>query len=135
MIIDEEYIEHVGVKGMKWGFRKGSNETGVNPVVGAKMDINSRRIYRRQQRLDKTGYPVSAALGRAFMGQERQKRLQKQKISSLRAQNKRLLSGKLTTMDKLGTYGQLPFSALGMPLPIRGPSLGGVIVSRTPRVL
>lgn len=132
-----DYLEHVGVKGMKWGFRKGKKKTGVNRFYGAKMDINNRRIYRRQHRIDKTGYAASAALGRAFyMSKDRQLDHQKQTISKLKAQNKRVSTGKATTMDKIGTYAGIPISMLiGFPAPMRGPSLSGVLVSRAPKSL
>jgi len=141
----DEYFEHHGVIGMKWGFRKGKDKTGVNRIVGAKIDINNRRMYRTKNRMNGTGYAASAALGRAFLGgKERQLRMQKTKIKELTAYNKRLKTGKMTVKDKLGTYGQITINSILLPLafgpfapaiPMRGPSVIGAFVQRTPKPL
>ena len=136
----DAYFEHHGKKGMKWGIRKGKAETGVNRAIGAKIDINNRRIYRTKNRINGTGYKASEALGRAFMGgKERQLRLQKAKVNELTKYNSRLKQGKLTTMDVLGTYGTIPIKVLvggiAAPLvPVRGGTLG-LVVTRTPKPL
>lgn len=134
----DTYFEHRGVKGMKWGIRKGKAETGVNRAIGAKIDINNRRMYRTKSRMNGTGYKASEALGRVFLGgKERQLSLQKTKVKELTKYNTRLKQGKLTTMDVLGTYGTIPIKFLiggiAAPLiPVRGGTLG-LVVTRTPK--
>jgi len=132
----DEYFEHFGVVGMKWGIRKGKAKTGVNRFVGAKMDINKRRIYRTQNRMNGTGYKASEALGRVFLGgKERQLRLQKAKIKDLTRDNVVLKKGVLSANKTLGVYGNITFRALGMPIPMRGPRLTGLVLQRTPKPL
>ncbi len=134
----DDWFEHAGVRGMKWGVRK--PRKGTNVVTDAKIDINERRIYRTQHRQKGDAYRGSAAVGKVFLGAERQKRMQNTKMSKLKAQNKRLQRNKLTGMDKWGTYGSVTIKTLllqglwpGPLSPMRGPSAVGLLVSRKPK--
>lgn len=136
----DAYFEHHGKIGMKWGIRKGKAKTGTNRAVAAKIDINNRRIYRTQNRINGTGYKTSEALGRVFLGgKERQLRLQKTKVKDLKQYNQRLKTGKIGTMNVLGTYGTVPIKLLvggllAPVIPVRGGTLG-LVVTRTPKPL
>lgn len=114
----DEYFEHHGVKGMKWGFRKSKKTTGVSRPRGALIDINKRQINNIALAKSGEKYQFSVALGRKLVGAETQKRNWKTMTSNLKAQNKRLKSGKLVVGDRLDMWGKV--------------SLASLYVSRTP---
>ena len=100
----DDFLMHYGVMGMHWGIRKGKGTTGVSRARGAKIDMNKRLINRVQVAQSGRKYRASMALGRAFLGAEQQRANQNRTISNLRAQNRRLQSGKVTVTDRLDVF-------------------------------
>lgn len=111
--LDDDLLMHFGIKGMKWGFRKGSSKTGVSRARGALIDRNERYIWRTQKALkgkqgngllrDRAGRKLDhIVLGKTFTD-----RLYKVNIKEMRDQNARLKSGKATLRDKLAVYGHV----------------------------
>lgn len=102
--LDEDLLMHYGIKGMKWGVRRGSSKTGVSRARGAQIDRNARHIKRTEDvlkgkglRRDKIAYKFDSL----FLGKDTTKALYKVSIRDMQQQNSRLKSGKATVRDKL----------------------------------
>lgn len=97
-------LEHYGIRGMKWGVRRGSSRTGVSRARGAAIDRNDRAIRRIQDSQKGKGpirFRIERKLNQIAMGESATKRLENLTIAELRDQNARLKSGKATVRDKL----------------------------------
>lgn len=103
----DEFLEHYGVKGMKWGLRRGGLKSRIK---GARLDQNQRR----------TAIATRAANGKStleerivnkptkiLLGKEGYTRFAKNEVENLGAQKKRIETGKKTVMDVLETYNTL----------------------------
>jgi hypothetical protein len=104
---DEELLIHYGIKGMKWGLRKGSAKTGISRSRGALIDRNDRQIRRiRDARRGKGRLldRLELKLDQLALGKERSKISMEYKIKDMKAQNARLKSGKATVNDKLEIF-------------------------------
>lgn len=102
--LSDELLAHYGIKGMKWGRRRGSSVTGVSRFRGALMDRNAREISRvskaskGQGRLvDRASYKARSAI----LGKRAAENYTKYRLKDLKDQNSRLKSGKTTVQDKL----------------------------------
>lgn len=113
MIIDEkpdlgeDLIVHYGIRGMKWGKRKGSSKTGVSRARGAMIDRNDRQIHTMRQmmrgksgKINNLAYKLEVKLA----GEKETKRHMQTRIANLQDQNARLKTGKATFMDKLEIF-------------------------------
>lgn len=100
----DAYFEHHGVKGQKWGLRKGKSATGYSRRRGAVIDRNKKVIGKIQKAQSGEKYKITAAVGRLFVGKEQQKINWNHSIKSLGAQNKRLASGKVHATDRMAVY-------------------------------
>lgn len=98
-----EELKHYGVKGMKWGIRRGKKKTGLSRFEGATVDRNNRWIAR---------YEKGAAKG--IMARSKAVR-----ADYMRAQNERIKTGQRTADDIMQIYG--------------GTSLAGLVISRAPK--
>lgn len=94
-------LAHAGVKGMKWGVRKSKKETGVSRYGGAKIDQNERLISVVKTAQSGKGYKASAAIGRALIGEKKQRANWEKSIKKLGAQNDRIRRGEATVRDRL----------------------------------
>ena len=86
----EDFIAHFGVKGMKWGVRRGSLGSRL---TGSLSEKNSHRINKSSTKLSRA---KSIGKGETFVNRQRAK-----KISTLTDQNKRIAAGKATAKDIL----------------------------------
>lgn len=97
-------LEHYGIRGMKWGVRRGSSKTGMSRARSAAVDRNDRAIRRIQDSQKGKGplrFRIERKLNQIAIGESATKRLEKLTIAELRDQNVRLKSGKATVRDKL----------------------------------
>lgn len=102
--LDENLLMHYGIKGMKWGFRRGSSKTGVSRARGGQIDRNDRHIKRMQNVVKGKGLlrdRVEYKLSTIAVGKKTTDRLYKVSIKDMQEQNHRLKSGKATVRDKL----------------------------------
>ena len=82
--IDEEYLEHYGVKGMKWGVRKGDKNRASNPQGSGDATAAQKQKRRKTAMIaGGVGAAVAIAAGSAYVG--RQTGIRSAKISSLNA--------------------------------------------------
>lgn len=119
MIIDEKvYLEHFGVKGMKWGVRRQRREARLR-------DIASGRSGAAGKATAFTGYiggptvprlgPIDLIKGRGIRGAAYRKSLREA------ARSKRFKTGKAKTSDYLVRYGTLRPSDF---IPVRTSNIG-----------
>jgi hypothetical protein len=116
MDYDEALLIHYGIRGMKWGHRKGKAETGISRARGARVDKNDRHIQLlkdMRNSLGKKGVSggkvanrlntnVINGLNRMTMGKTLTKKYYDVKIDKMQAHNARLKSGKLLVRDRIG---------------------------------
>lgn len=124
----DTYFEHRGVKGMKWGIRKGKSVEGVNRFVGQRRDGNDLVVYKTKQKQKYVSLPAdspkkkdieavwraSAKTGQIFLTDKFQKKTWDKRVSRLSAENARLTKGKLTARDYLMVYGAIGVSAISL---------------------
>lgn len=106
--LDNDLLMHFGIKGMKWGVRRGSSKTGVSRARGALIDRNQRHIKRTKDLLAGKGLlrdRVEYRMSRISVGKSMTDRLMKVGIKEMNDQNHRLKSGKVTFHDKLAVFG------------------------------
>lgn len=104
----EEALTHVGVRGMHWGVRKGSDTTGVSRTRGALLDSNqrdsailTRGLTGTRTNREKRIVKVAQVL---MLGKKRQEKMFNKNapinLNKMREQNARLTSGKLKLKDR-----------------------------------
>lgn len=101
----EDFLEHYGTKGMKWGVRKGKRSTGISRTRSAQIDRNQHTINVIKDARSGKKFKRSAALGKKLIGEQKQKENWSKLTKDLKDQNKRILSGKETVADKIAIYG------------------------------
>lgn len=116
--LNEELLMHYGIRGMKWGFRKGKSVTGVSRTRGMMLDRNARDTKMFKDASAGKGHRLpraSVAVGRKLLGKERYDRQLKKRISEMNKQSKRLKAGKLTVSDRIDMGVHLyRFSGVGL---------------------
>lgn len=119
--LDDNLLAHYGIKGMKWGVRRGSRTTGMTRGQGAVIDRNNRQLKSlRELKKGNSGKYVSGTktvktinvINNITMGRSFTRRYYNNQIASLTAQNKRVKSGKMTLKDRLDVAMQSPASRL-----------------------
>lgn len=99
-------LAHYGVKGMKWGVRKGSLKSRVSDAQKERTERTTdmfkkvKRVSSSSKKSDKAKYLLATGLVGQLAKPLIQKSLNKT-ISSLEKRSSRIESGKLNTMDKL----------------------------------
>lgn len=117
--LDGALLMHYGIRGMKWGIRKGKSVTGISRRRGAVLDKNARQIrdfkeLREGLKRD-TGTRTTQTLNflnRITMGRRATQMYYDQTIKSLEAQSSRIGSGKLLVRDRLTSALQSPVSLI-----------------------
>lgn len=109
----DDYLEHYGVKGMKWGVRKSKKVTGESRVTGATRDAIARTSHHlKEQRAGgnaklSRGYGIVTSLGSKRFDRKLEKR-----INKLDAADKRWREGKTNVLDKLDFALAVPMGGL-----------------------
>lgn len=112
----EESLTHYGVKGMKWGVRKGKSETGLSRYSGAKIDQNERTRAMLKSARAGESHRVSVALGKKLIGSEKWESNFQQSMKNINAQNSRLRRGKATVADKIDMAFSVTYLELGVSI-------------------
>lgn len=102
----DDFLEHFGVKGMKWGVRKSKSVTGMSRRRAALIDTNNRRIQLHTNIRDrKAGVVLNtlSALDKILMGKARFEKFHTLRINALSEQNARVKSGKVLVRDRLAS--------------------------------
>jgi hypothetical protein len=100
----DDFLEHVGVLGMKWGKRRGSLNSRV---TGAAHDRNQRdtAMVKRQLSGNSTrGEKMFNAPFKAMLGEKQLTKNYNRSLKQLNAQRKRIESGRQNTFDKIETW-------------------------------
>lgn len=102
--LNDELLMHYGMRGMKWGVRRGKSVTGVGRYRGALLDRNARdKKMLKDARKGKGALAPRAVnqLGKKLLGEKRWEKNFQKKMSEINKQNQRLKSGKLKVADRL----------------------------------
>lgn len=112
----EDFLEHVGVKGMKWGVRRGSD--GVRPIArtlnnsafGRTAQKNVDRHNQRKFGTSKVLKKDVAKSDKYFKGREKAKAASAKNDANIKAARKRVQEGKnvaqrLLNRDSFGKFG------------------------------
>lgn len=115
LMTDEDSLAHYGIKGMKWGRRRGKSTTGISRARGARIDRNDRHIQLFKDVRDGLGQKgsngkvankveknVINGLNRMTMGKNLTKKYYDLQIDRMEQHNERLQSGKLLVRDRIG---------------------------------
>jgi hypothetical protein len=102
--LDEALLIHYGIKGMKWGARRGRGTTGITRTRGARIDKNNRTIMRTKEAQSGKGRIRDRVVVKAsnlIMGKQAAQNYRNYKIKDMKDQNARLRGGKATVSDKM----------------------------------
>jgi hypothetical protein len=113
--LDDNLLIHYGIKGMKWGLRRGKSVTGLTRHRGATIDRNERIAKRLTDARAGRGpidHRMAVALGRKTLGSKRWELQYQKRMSEINAQNQRLRTGKATVTDRLEMFMLTPLSSL-----------------------
>jgi hypothetical protein len=114
----DDILAHHGVRGMKWGVRRGKATTGVSRSRGAVLDRNARREQTFQnfknastkQGPSTVGARVGNKVNHLTMGRKLTVKYYDAHLHALHAQDERLKTGNLKLRDHLATVGTAPLS-------------------------
>ena len=103
------FLEHYGVAGMKWGVRKSREEAGgLSRSRQALIEKNTNQMKYLTSVRNGEQRQRTKAFGEKIIGKERWEKNYQTTMSTLKAQNKRLVSkGKLSFNDKMSIFGQV----------------------------
>lgn len=112
----DDFLEHYGIKGMKWGIRNSYKKTGVSRFRSAQTDINNRSLlYLQRSRQSGNSVMKGLRFARAMYNSPRMTLNNKEMVSRLKEQNKRLKKGgHPTSQDMLQMHGEMALSLLGL---------------------
>lgn len=102
--LNDDLLMHYGMRGMKWGVRKGKGTTGVGRFRGALLDRNARDTKMLKDARKGTGHLLpraAAGLGKTLLGEKRWEKNFQKRMTHVNAQNQRLKKGKLTIADRI----------------------------------
>lgn len=97
----DDFLEHYGIRGMKWGKRGSKKQTGVSRSGGAIMDRNARTAKVLNDARDGKKYKMSVGIGKKVLGAEQWEKNFQKSMADIGAQNARIRSGKTTITDKI----------------------------------
>jgi hypothetical protein len=110
--LDEAMLIHYGIRGMKWGVRRGKGVTGVSRHRGALMDRNNRVVFQRKKLIAGTRHKHLVGLAKKLIGEDTFNRRMKASIKELNSQNDRIKKGKITFEDRMDAIFNVPVGAL-----------------------
>ena len=94
-----DFLEHYGVLGMHWGIRKADPNLSRSRQAIIERNKNQALVVKTARSGE--GYRAAAAIGRAFVGRERQQKNWNTTLTRLNQQNQRLRSGNLFIRDRI----------------------------------
>lgn len=110
--LNEAMLIHYGMRGMKWGVRRGKGVTGVSRHRGALMDRNNRVVFQRKKLIAGTRHKHLVGLAKKLVGEDTFNRRMKASIKELNSQNDRIKKGKITVEDRMDAILNVPLGAL-----------------------
>lgn len=106
----EEFLEHFGVRGMKWGVRRGKKHTGVGRVRGALTERSQRNEAKFDRRLRGKGTirdRTARNLSKVTLGKKRSEKYYNFRLNYSKQQKARMEQGKGTVLDALAVGSQV----------------------------
>lgn len=99
--VTDDFLQHYGVAGMKWGKRGSKKQTGVSRSGGAIIDRNTRSTKMLNDARNGVKYKKRVALGKKLIGSDKWEKNYQTSISNMTSQNSRIRAGKTTLSDKI----------------------------------
>ena len=103
----DDFLEHQGVKGMKWGVRRSKKVTGVARRDGAQIDRNNSLINEIAKARSGEKYKRQVKVIGKIIGKEQQNKNWDKLVGTKQAQNARILAGQKTISDRLEVVGNI----------------------------
>lgn len=97
----DNFLEHYGVPGMKWGRRGSKKQTGVSRGGGAILDRNARNAKTLTDARSGVAHKRKVAFGKKIIGAQQWEKNFQTSMTNMAAQNFRIKAGKTTVSDKI----------------------------------
>jgi hypothetical protein len=97
----DSFLQHYGIRGMRWGKRGSKKKTGVSRSGGALIDRNARTAKTLTDARSGVKYSKSVSMGKKLIGEAQWEKNYQKSMSDIASQNDRVKAGKTTVMDKL----------------------------------